>query len=60
VRIASNKIIVYEKIENIRPENYDKLIADLKVRTGLEIHRVEIGRIDFMRDVARIKIFYFE
>ncbi len=60
VRHASTKIVVYEKIENIRPENHDKLIADLKERTGLDIHRVEIGRIDFMRDVARIRIFYFE
>ena len=60
VRVASSKVIVYEKIENIRPENYEKLLADLKDRTGLEVHRVEIGRVDFMRDVARIKIFYFE
>ncbi|MEO6442834.1 MAG: DUF4956 domain-containing protein [Chitinophagales bacterium] len=60
VRIASNKVVVYEKIENIRPENYDKLIADLKQRTGLNVHRVEIGRIDFMRDIARIKIYYFD
>ncbi len=60
VRIASNKTVIYEKIENIRPENYDKLIADLKVRTGLDVHRVEIGRIDFMRDIVRLKIFYFE
>lgn len=60
VRHASSKTIVYEKIENIKPENYDKLIADLKERTGLDIHRAEIGRIDFMTDVARIKIFYFD
>lgn len=60
VRIASNKTVIYEKIENIRPENYDKLIADLKVRTGLDVHRVEIGRIDFMRDIVRLRIFYFE
>ncbi|MCY7409798.1 MAG: DUF4956 domain-containing protein [Chitinophagales bacterium] len=60
VRHASSKTIVYEKIENIKPENYDKLIADLKERTGLDIHRAEIGRIDFMTDVARIKVFYFD
>jgi hypothetical protein len=60
VRHASSKTVVYEKIENIRPENHDKLIADLRERTGLNIHRVEIGRIDFMRDVARVRIFYFE
>lgn len=60
VRIASNKVVVYEKIENIRPENYDKLIADLKERTGLNVHRVEIGRVDFMRDIARLRIYYYE
>lgn len=60
VRHASSKVILYEKIENIRPENHDKLLADLRDRTGLNVHRVEIGRIDFMRDIARIRIFYFE
>ena len=60
VRIAANKVDIYEKIENIRPENYEKLLADLKERTGLNVHRVEIGRVDFMRDIARIRIFYFD
>ncbi len=60
IRIAANKVVIYEKIENIRPENYNKLIADLKERTGLNVHRVEIGRVDFMRDIARIRIFYFD
>jgi hypothetical protein len=60
VKHASTKVVLYEKIENIRPQNHSLLIADLQERTGLNIHRVEIGRIDFMRDVARIRIFYFE
>jgi hypothetical protein len=60
VRHATSKVIEYEKIENIRPENYEKLLADLKERTGLDVHRVEIGRIDFTRDVARVRIFYFD
>ncbi len=60
VRHPSSKVIVYEKIENIKPENFDKLLADVRQRTGLNVHRIEIGRIDFMRDVARIRIFYFD
>jgi hypothetical protein len=36
------------------------MIADLKERTGLPIHRVEIDRIDYLRDSARIFVFYFE
>ncbi len=60
VRHPSSKVILYEKIENIKPENFDKLLADVRQRTGLNVHRIEIGRIDFMRDVARIRIFYFD
>lgn len=52
------KSIVYEKIENIKPENYQALLQDLKTRTGLKITRAEIGRIDFLKDTAQVKIYY--
>jgi len=52
------KTIVYEKIENIKPQNYAALKADLEVRTGLKITKVEIGKIDFLRDTAQVKIHY--
>ena len=52
--------IVYEKIENIKPENHEKLLVDLKERTGLDIIRFEIRRTNFLRDTARIRIFYKE
>ena len=54
----STKIILYEKIENIKPERRKELIADLEERTGLKILDVEIGHIDFLRDVAYINITY--
>ena len=57
-RRTSTKIILYEKIENIRPERRKELIADLEERTGLKILDVEIGHIDFLRDVAYINITY--
>ncbi len=57
----SVKVIVYERIDLIKPEARQELIADLETRTGINpINRVEIGRIDFLRDTARIKIYYFE
>lgn len=55
---TSTKIILYEKIENIKPENRQALIADLEDRTGLKVLDVEIGHIDFLRDVAYIKVTY--
>ena len=56
----TRKNVVYENIELIKPEKHDELMADLKARTGLNINRIEIGRIDFLRDTAVIRIFYFE
>ena len=34
------------------------MIADLKARTGLDIVRVEVGHIDFLRDVVMLKVHY--
>jgi len=55
---TSTKIILYEKIDLIKPENYNKMLDDLKDRTGLEVQRFEVGHIDFLRDVAYIKVYY--
>ena len=54
----SNKTIQYEKINNIKPELHDQLITDLINRTGLDIVSVDIQDIDFLRDSAKIKVFY--
>ena len=56
---ASNKL-TYERIELIKPENHHLLLQDLRQRTGLPIKRFEIGRIDFLRDVTELKIYYDE
>lgn len=53
------KLIIYERIENVKPDKREQLMLDLKDRTGLEIHRLEIGKIDFLRDIAEIRIYYY-
>jgi len=50
--------IIYEKVENIKPANHDAMLSDLQERTGLDIRRYKIIRTDFMRDTARIRVFY--
>lgn len=60
LRHESSKMIVYEKIENIKPANFDILKNDLELRTGLKIEKIEIGRINFLNDTVRIRIYYFE
>lgn len=56
----TRKTITFEKIELIVPEKRAELLADLKKRTGLNITRVEIRNIDFLRDTASVRIYYFE
>lgn len=56
----TRKQIVYERIEMIRAENWDALLTDLQTRTGLPIKRIEVGRIDFVRDIAEIAFYYDE
>ena len=54
------KNVIYEKIELIIPERREELIADLKERTGINIIRVEVRRIDFLKDTANLRVFYYE
>ncbi len=50
--------LIYEKIENIHKQNEKDLLTDLKERTGIEIKRFEVSKIDFLRDVAEITLYY--
>jgi hypothetical protein len=55
----SSKIIIYEKIDLIKPDKYEELLKDLRERTGIkQIHRVETGKIDFLKDTCTLTIFY--
>lgn len=50
--------IIYEKIENVHEDKKDVLLADLKARTGIDIKHFEVNKIDYLRDIAYIHIFY--
>jgi hypothetical protein len=53
-----SKIMTYEIIENIRPDNHHLLKTDLEKRLGIEILSFEIGNVNFLRDVAKITVYY--
>lgn len=58
IRHLSYKIIKYDNINLITPDKEEELITDLKKRTGLDIVKIEIGGIDFLKDTAIIKMYY--
>jgi len=60
LRHEAQKIIVYEKIDLIKVGREEEMKADIEERTGIKVNRFEIGKIDFLRDTALIKIYFFE
>ena len=57
-RRVDTKIILYEKIELVKAGREIELMADLKERTGLDIVNVEVGHINFLKDVAYLRVHY--
>ena len=53
-----SQTIQYENIEMIKPALRAELLADLENRMGIKINRISIGKIDFLRDTALIRVFY--
>ena len=54
----ASKLLLYDRIELITPERREELLEDLHKRTGLNITKVNVGSIDFLKDTAVIKIEY--
>ena len=54
----SYKVIKYDNVNLITPDKREELIADLEKRTGLNIVKVEVGAIDFLKDAAIVKMYY--
>ena len=55
---VSEKSVMYDRIDLITPEKREEMIEDLHKRLGVEIIKVEVGAVDFLRDIAMIKVYY--
>lgn len=52
------KLIQYDRIDLIQPERREELVKDLEQRLGVKIHKVEVGAVDFLRDMAMLRVSY--
>ena len=50
--------VIYEKIELIQAYRQTEMIADLEARTGRKVGRVEVGKIDFLKDTADLLVYF--
>lgn len=60
IKKEMSKLITYDNIELIKNNREQELLADLKARTGINIHRCSIQSVNFLNDTAIIKIYYYE
>ena len=58
IRHTSTKLVLYDRIELIKPARRQELKEDLEQRLGFPIERIEIGHVDFLKDSAFIKVYY--
>ncbi|KPL16888.1 MAG: hypothetical protein AMS23_06730 [Bacteroides sp. SM1_62] len=54
------KTIAYNNMDLIKPERYDELLQDLSGESGFPIEKAEIGRVDYIKRQARIRIYFYE
>ncbi|MES2799431.1 MAG: DUF4956 domain-containing protein [Bacteroidota bacterium] len=59
IKHETRKTINYERIDLIVVDRYEEMKADIEKRTGLQINRVEVGKIDFLNDTAQVRIYYY-
>ena len=50
------KLILYDRIDLIRPDMSEELRRDIERRTGLHVLRIEVEHIDFLRDAAMLSV----
>ena len=58
LKMQLTKLIQYDRVELIKPERREELIADLEQRTGLKITKVDVGGIDFLKDSVVLRVTY--
>lgn len=52
------KLVKYDNIDLILPEREAELKADLERRLGVKVLRVEVGAVDFLKDMAVLRVYY--
>jgi len=54
------KTIVYKNIELLRSDRYEELLKDLSTMSGFPVEKAQVGRVDYTKGQARLRIFFYE
>lgn len=54
---VEEKNVQYDNVKLISPECRNELHKDLSKRLGVEVIRVQVGEVDFLRDSAKLRVY---
>lgn len=54
-----SKTVQYDRLDLLAPALREELLHDLRMRTSLPAHRIEIQELDLLKDAARITLYYY-
>lgn len=52
------KYVKYDRIDLILPSKRAELIQDLETRLGVKVNKVDVGTVNFLKDMALLKVYY--
>ena len=58
LKVNSSKLVQYDRIDLIKKERRQELMADLEERLGVKVINVKVGAVDFLRDMAVLRVYY--
>ena len=58
LKLEPSKLVQYDRLELIKPDRSEDLKANLEMRLGLKVRKVEVGAIDMLRDMAVLRVYY--
>ena len=58
LKVQASKLVQYDRIDLIKPERREELIADLEERLGVKVLHVRVGAVDFLRDMTVLRVYY--
>ena len=58
LKVETSKLVQYDRIELVKESRRKELIADLEERLEIKVTGVNVGAVDFLRDMAMLRVYY--
>lgn len=58
LKVETSKLVQYDRIELVKDSRRKELIADLEERLEIKVTGVNVGAVDFLRDMAMLRVYY--